>query len=293
MSFDGFKKVGEVFVTMIVILACVVAWQISSNVYLRSFWMLFFVTSIVGIGAFLQRAIAPTPNQLVSIDFLQNNFANLHLESLIDSSRVYVDFGRQSLKDTVMRFSLGQDLMFSGYRFLTAVSNPDCSQVYFVAHGQIDGAVKLQHMWAPGLQMFLTPLGDFSFSDAMLTSPLLHLNSWLFVPTPKSWIPPKVLNPLFVSQEITASMAGNNVIQITPSYFSSSSTDENIEFERKLEFGFQFWRITRLNIPSENSPQSILRMFKDKLERRRGGIESQDFPSGITVTAHRHDSSHT
>jgi hypothetical protein len=173
MSFNAFRKVGVVFIIAIVILACSVAWQMSLTVETFIIRTLLFVGLIVFAGRFLQMAIAPTPVELISIDFLQNNFANLHLSSLFNCSSVHIDPGRE-LHETVMHFNINQNVMFSGYRFLTAVSNPENSQVYFVAYGQIDRRVNFQQTWTPEIQLFSTPLGDFSLSDAMRVSPSLR-----------------------------------------------------------------------------------------------------------------------
>ncbi len=284
MSFNAFKKVGTVFVTAIIILACAVVWPMHVSVRMRLLFMALTVSAIVAIGSFLQRALAPTPSQLVSIDFLQNNFANLHLSSLFDCSGLHIEFGRKDLSDRVMHFSIGQNLMFSGYRFLTVVSNRECSEVYFLAYGQIDAGVTFEHVWTPELQMFSTPLGDFSLSDTMLANPLLRLNSWLFVPTPRGWVRPSSVHPQFLSQEVTDDTAGGIGIIISPTHFVWKSVDENVNFERKFLSGFASWKVTRLIAPSADSPQTLLKMFKDRVEHCRR-VKSQDYPDGITVRA--------
>lgn len=136
------------FVTAIIILACVVAWQMSSNIGIRILWMALFVGAI-----FLQRASAPTPGQLVSIDFLQNNFANLHLSPLFDCSRLHINFGRMlGSDDPLAHFSIYQRFMFLRYKFVMAISDQECSRVYFVAYGQMDTTVNFQQEWTPEIQ---------------------------------------------------------------------------------------------------------------------------------------------
>jgi hypothetical protein len=282
MSFAAFKRVGGVFVVAIIILACAVAWQLSCGVKAFACWTILFVSTIVLVGVFLQRAIAPSPNQLISIDFLQNNFANLHMSSLLNSSSLHIDFGRENLGDPVMHFNIGQDLMFSGYRFLTAVSNPECSRVFFVAYGLVGNAVNFQQIWTPEIQMFSTPLGDFSLADAMLSSPLLRLHSWLFVPTPAGWTRPKKLHPQILSQDVTDNCGGGVGIVLTPTNFAWRQVDESVEFERKSVLGLRSWKITRLAVVAQDSPQRILRMYRDVVERCPG-IEYHDYPNGVMV----------
>jgi hypothetical protein len=159
---------------------------------------------------------------------------------------------------------------------------PTTSQVYFVAYGQIGRAVNFQQIWTPELQLFSTPLGDFSLIDAMLASPLLRLHSWLFVPTPQGWVPPKCVNPRFLSQDVTDDLGGAPGIVISPTNFTWRSVDEKVEFERSSLLGFDFWKITRLTVPAVDSPQRILRMFKHKVEHCRR-IECHDHPTGVTV----------
>jgi hypothetical protein len=282
MSFNAFKKVGAVFFTVIIILACVVAWQLPLNICIRLLLMIILVGVILGAGLYLQRAIAPTPSQLVSIDFLQNNFANLHLSSLFDCSHLHINFGRQDLRDRVMHFSIDQDLMFWGYRFLVAVSNPECSRVYFVAYGDMSTTLNYNQILTPEIQLFSIPLGDFSFSEAMQDSNLLNLHFWLFIPTPKGWVGEKSLHPRILSDEVTSSMGGNTGVRLNPNSCAWGSLDENVSFERKFKAGFASWKFTRLVIPAPNSPQAILQMFRGKVEHC-GGIQSHDYPSGIKV----------
>jgi hypothetical protein len=291
ISFGTFKKVGTVFVAATIVLACVVIWQLHASAQLRVLLVALLVGAIISVGLFLQRTLAPTPSQLVSIDFLQNNFANLHLDSLFDCSGIHVAFGRKDLGDRVINFSIGQNLMFSGYRLLTVVSNPECSEMYFVAYGEVDGRVPFQHIWTPEVQMFSTLLGDFSLSDAMLASPLLRLSSWLFVPTPEGWEPQGAVHPRFLSQEITTDWVGTIDIVISPTRFAWRSVDETVGFERKSLLGFSSWVITGLTTPTANSPQSLLTMFKDQVEHC-GRIKSQDYPGGIRVQARGEGATH-
>jgi hypothetical protein len=181
-----------------------------------------------------------------------------------------------------MHFNISQNMMFSGYRFLTAVSNSENSQLYFVAYGEMDRRVNFQQIWTPEIQLFSTPLGDFSLTDAIRVSPSLRLHSWLFVPTPRGWINPKKVNPRFLSQDITESMGGTVGIILNLSNFVWASIDENVEFGRKSAIGLKFWKITQLIVPAADSPQRILRMYKNKLEHC-SGIQSHDYPDGITV----------
>jgi hypothetical protein len=282
MAFAAFRKVGGVFVFATIILACAVAWQLSTDAKTFAYWTVLFVSIIVLVGIFLQRAIAPTPSQLISIDFLQNNFANLHMSSLLNSSSLHLNFGREDLRDPVIHFNIAQDLMFSGYRFMAAVSNRECSRVFFVAYGLVGDAVNFQQLWTPELQQFTTPLGDFSLADAMLSSPLLRLHSWLFIPTPAGWTRPKQLHPQILSQDVTDNLGGGVGIVLTPTNFGWRHVDENVDFERKSVFGLQSWKITRLTIAARESPQRILQMYQDKLVRCPG-IECHDYPNGVMV----------
>jgi hypothetical protein len=285
MSFNAFRKVGLVFLGSIVVLAVPVAWQLSWGWQRSALLLLGFAALVFFVGQFLRKAIAPTPAELVSIDFMQNNFASLHLSSLFNSARVRIDPGR-ALHETFMRFNVSQNIMFLGYRFLSAVSNRDCSQIYFVVYGRIDCNTKFVHEWRPEpeLQFFSTPLGAFSLTDAMRASPLLNLHTWLFVPSPLGWVTPEKLHPRFLSQEITDdSITGQAAIVITPTNFSWESVDENVEFERKLRLSFfESWNITQLKVPAADSPQRILQMYRKKVERCRG-IQSRDYPSGVTI----------
>jgi hypothetical protein len=281
MSFNAFKKVAAVFLIAILILALSAIWQLSKTVESRMFGTMVFVLATIAAGRFLQRALAPTPAELVSIDFLQNNFASLHLSSLFDAARVRIDPGRE-LHETVMHFNISQNLMFSGYRFLSAVSNRECSQVFFVTYGWIDPATTFQQTWTPELQYFSTQLGDFSLTDAMRVSPLLSLHSWLFVPPARGWISPKKINPRFLTQDVTDDACDRVGIVITPTNFAWESIDENVEFEREPRSLFASWRITRLKVPAPDSPQRILQMYKGRLERCHG-IKCYDFPDGVNV----------
>jgi hypothetical protein len=85
-----------------------------------------------------------------------------------------------------------------------------------------------------------------------------------------------------LSQDITESQGGQVGIIISPPNFKWESIDENVEFERKSAIGLEFWKITQLTVPATNSPQRILRMYKNKVEHC-SGIRCHDYPDGITV----------
>jgi len=283
MSFNAFKRVGAVFVAAIIILACVVAWQMTSSIRMRLFWTSLFVVAICYAGLFLQRAIAPAPSQLISIDFLQNNFANLHLSSLFDCSDLHINFGRMlGARDPLAHFSIFQKLMFLGYRFLMTISDQECSRLYFVAYGQMDASVNFQQTWTPEIQTFSIPLGDFSLSEAIRNSESLHLNLWLFIPTPKGWVPEKNLHPRILIEPITEKLGERTGIRLHSSTCVWDSLDTNVDFERRSVAGFAFWKVTRLIVPAANSPQAILRIFQRRVEQCRR-IQCQDYPSGIEV----------
>jgi hypothetical protein len=132
MSFNAFRKVGVVFIIAIAILACSVAWQMSLTVETFIIRTLFFVGLIVFAGRFLQTAIAPTPVELISIDFLQNNFANLHLSSLFNCSSVHIDPGESYTKQSCISTSaitlcfpgIGSPLQFRTQRTLRCILSP-------------------------------------------------------------------------------------------------------------------------------------------------------------------------
>jgi hypothetical protein len=283
MSFNAFKKVGVVFVTAIIILACVVAWGMPMPIESRLMWMVLSVFTIVGTGYYLQRTVAPTPSHLLSIDYLQNNYANLHLSSLFDCSRVRVNFVRDLLStDPEMHFSMSQGLMFLGHRFLFVVSDPECTRVYFVAYGQLGAHINFQQIYTPEIKSFSIPLGHFCVTDTIRNKQLLRFHLWLFVPTPKGWAKEVHLHPRILSDEVSTIVGGNFGFIIPTRSCSWRSSDENVEFERKSSVGFESWRITRVTMPTPNCPQAILAMFKDKIEHCRR-IESQEHPSGIGV----------
>lgn len=282
IAFNAFKKLGLVFVVAIVLLACVVVWEARLSVPTRVCVMALLCAAIVGAAFYLQRGIAPTPDQLASIDFLQNNFANLHLSALFDCAEVRVDFGRE-LHEEVAHFRISQKLLFLGYRFLMVVSNESNSRLYFVAHGQVDGGAKVRHLWTPELQMFYIPVGDFSLSEAIRAEPLLCLHLWLFVPTPKGWGGERVLHPRVLNERITANLGGQTGLRLSLDPCSWDSLDVAVDFVHKRLAGLATWRITRLLVATPNSPQVVLRMFRSTVEDRRGKVTSCDYPHGMNV----------
>lgn len=282
ISFAAFRRLAIVFAGAVLALGAVTVWQMPLSTKVKVFAIVVIVAAVTAIGLYLQRAVAPEPGQLVSIDFLQNNFASLHISSLFDCSDLRVSLGR-SLNEPIAHLSLTQDLLFFGYRFLLAVSNERRSRIFFVAYGQLDAGVVFQHMWTPDIQTFVIPLGDFSLSDAMLVDPLLSLHFWLFVPTPKSWVPEKKLHPRVLHDDITSELGGQVGIRMSQSKCSWDSVDGAIEFERKSVVGFDSWKITRLTVSNGNSSEAIVRMFRDKIESRTCKIESYDYPNGIAI----------
>ena len=270
MAFNSFKKVAGVFVSAILILACVVVWQTPLSLVLRALCALAGVITILGTGWFLQRAVAPTPGQLVSIDFIENNFANLHLDLLFNSAHLHIDFGRMlGSADPNMHFSLSKQLMFSGYRFLMTVSDTTCSRVFFFAYGELGPKINFQQIWTPEISSFIVPLGDFSLADALRQSHALKLCLWLFVPTPKGWVEAKPLHPRFLEEDMTEDMGGQTGVTVLSSNCKWTICDEDVDFEKKSIGGFERWRITRLVVPGATSPQAILQMFKAKIEHCR------------------------
>jgi hypothetical protein len=283
ISFNAFKKVGGVFVGSVIILACAVAWNLPWGTRARILAMSVCVVAIALALAYLQRIFAPTPGQLISIDFLQNNFSNLHLDALFDCSRSRIDYGRPlGSGDPVMHFSLFQEMMFLDYKLLIAVTNAECSRIHFVAYGPIDSDTDFNQYWTPQLAHFSAKLGDFSYSDALLSSKLLHLHLWLFIPTPKGWVKKQADSPRSLDDALTVQMGGNIGSPLISDSCSWNSIDLRVEFEKKSYCGFSSWKILLVDVPTDNSPQAIVRMYKEKVERSKS-IESADYPDGIGI----------
>lgn len=283
ISFKAFKKIGFVFVFAIVLLACAVVWQTPLGRGARVLIMPVSVAVILVVGWFLQRAIAPTAAQLVSIDFLENNFANLHLESFFNCARLHVSFGRGlASRDPVMHFSISQKLMFLGYKFLLLVTDDQCSRIYFVSYGHLGSSSSFRQYWTPEIKAFEVPLGDFSFTDAMRSSNLLHLHLWLFVPTPRGWVKPRADRPRFLSEPITEEFGKDVGVRLASGNCSWGSVDERVTFDRKFILGLPFWKLGLLDDSHLEPPQTALKLFKGNMERCRG-LVSEDLPSGRTI----------
>ena len=245
--------------------------------------MVLFTGAIFGAGLFLQKTLAPTPSELISIDFFQNNFPNLHLSSFFDCAGLHISFGRAlASRDPFMHFSLFQKLMFLGYKFLLAISDEKCSRLFFVAFGRLDSSVDYRHMWTPQIQTVEIPLGDFSLAKALQETKSLHLNLWLFIPTPKGWAKEKNLHPRMLSQEITTRLGDNVGVGLYSGNCTWDSVDTNLEFERRVILGFPRWQITRLVIPSAESPQAILQALSGKVPGCKG-IQCYDYPQGVQI----------
>lgn len=270
ISFKAFQKVGAVFVASIVILACAVIWQLPLTIIAR---LVISVTSISGIlfvGRFLQQAIAPRSSQLVSIDFMQNNFANLHLESFFDCARLHVNFGRGlGSHDPVMHFSIFQKLMFLGYKFFLAVTDDTSEKIYFYSYGFLGSSADFRQFWTPEIKAFEVPLGDFSLADALMNTSALRLHFWLFIPTPRGWVKPKVDHPRFVSEDITSTFGDAVGVRLASGNSSWVSVDERVDFDRMVRLGRSLWSITRIDSSQIGQPQGVLQHFKQEIERCR------------------------
>lgn len=287
MTFAAFKKVGGVFAASVLLLACVVAWQFPVHILTRASAMVAFARVICIGGVFLQRAIASTPSQLVSIDFLENNFANLHLESLFDCAHLHANFGRGfGRNDPVMHFSLFQKVMFTGYKFLVVICDDEHARVFYVAYDPVGANVNFQQFWTPELTAFQIPLGDFSLADALLVTQSLRICLWLFVPTPRGWAKPDVQHPRFLIEDITDELGGRVGVRLTSSDCSWTSTDEHTSFDLRHFGVVPLWKILPIDIPSEHSPQALIEMFRQKILQSKG-IESRDYPSGLSTEGPR------
>lgn len=283
MSFNTFKRVAAVFVGAIVALACVVAWQMNLSTEQRLVSAVVFVSIILGAGLFLQKAIAPTPTALVSIDFLQNNFANLHMDTLFNSSSLHIDFGRELLsRDPMMHFSIRKKLLFLGYKFLFVVSDAENTRAYFLSYGYLTGRVDFQHLWTPDFGMFSISIGDFSASRASQVSPLMTLHFWLFVPTPMGWVKERKLHPRFLSEPVSEALGNQVGWRLNSSDCTWSMVDEHITFDRNFRMGFARWRIVDLAAPNAQSPQSVFQTFQGRLEHCKG-IRAEDHPTGLLI----------
>lgn len=283
MSFKAFQRIGAVFIASIVVLASAVVWQLPLMMKTR---LVIGVSSILGIllvGRFLQEAIAPRSSQLVSIDFMQNNFANLHLESFFNCARLHINFGRGlASHDPVMHFSIFQKLMFLGYKVLLAVTDDTVTNLYFWSYGYLDSSADFHQYWTPEIKAFEVPLGDFSLADALLNTDTLRVHLWLFIPTPRGWIKPKADHPRFISEDMTT-MLGNQVgVRLSSGDGTWGLLDERVDFDRKVRFGRSTWSITRIDTSEANSPQKVLQRFRRDIERCRR-VAGTDVPSGLTV----------
>jgi hypothetical protein len=283
IAFGAFKKVGTVFVGSIAVLVCAIAWNMPWAMRARLLTMTLAVALIVTILGFLQKAFAPTPTELVSIDFLQNNFSNLHLEALFNCSRLHINYGRAiGANDPVMHFSLFQELLFLDYKLLLAVSDARCSRIHFVSYGPINSRSKFTQYWTPQLANFSIKLGDFSYSDALLTNKLLSIHLWLFIPTPSGWVKETSDSPRFISEELTVQMGGQVGSPIVGSSCSWNSVDREVEFDRQSVWGFKTWKILYAKLRQENSPQAIVRMYGEKVVKCKS-IQIEDYPDGISI----------
>jgi hypothetical protein len=283
ISFKAFQKIGAVFVASIVILACAVVWQLSLTVIARLIVGVTSIAAIVLVGRFLQQAIAPRSSQLVSIDFMQNNFANLHLESFFNCAGLHVNFGRGlASHDPVMHFSIFQKLMFLGYKFFLAVTDDTSKKVYFYSYGSLDSSADFRQYWTPEIKAFEVPLGDFSLADALMNTSALRLHLWLFIPTPRGWVKPKVDHPRFISEEVTSALGGQVGVRLASGNSSWACVDECVDFDRTVRLGRSSWSIAKIDISQVDRPQAVLQHFKREIERCRD-VVSRDMPSGFTI----------
>ena len=280
IAFAHFKELASVFLGALLVLISVSLWQIGGSVLLRVVVITVCNLALIILGLRVQRIVAPNPAQLVSIDSLANRFANLHQEPLFDTADIHINFGTGLLaKDEQMHFSLVAKAFFLGYRLLFAVTDEDCTKLFFVAYGGVNSKTTVNHVWNPDHSGFFVQLGDFPFMQFVKTKQSLMLHFWLFVPSPKGWATESPDNPRYVHGEI-----------YTPNWgwaFASGSAkwsdfDRGIEFECKSSMGIEDWKLLKIDAEQPNAPQGIVKMFRRDLEASTRVI-AHVYPEGVTV----------
>lgn len=239
VSFQAFKRLGNIFLALIVLLFVVVAWQLPVFWAWRVVLMVVSVGVVPSVGLYAQSVVAPTPTQLISVNHLANSFPNLHLGPLFDAGETTVDFGYPLLgRDNDMHFALLGKTLVLGYAVLCAITDAQCTTLYFVAYGPVDDRTGFRHLWNPSHPGFRVRLGDLPGAVELAASNHLYLHLWMFVPTPTGWLPNGSDHPRYLSSEVSTPISGQRLgVRRRSDLCSWERVDEAVSFEHKPAWG--------------------------------------------------------
>lgn len=282
IAFKSFQRVGTIFLVAVTVLVGMAVLQIPMGGWARATASLASIALVLFVALFLQRIIAPSPSRLTSIDFIANNFPNLHLNNLFEIADIRVDFGRElASRDDQLHFKLATKVSFTGYKLLLAVTDAQCSRLYYAAYGTVDTHSHFIHNWRPEFPRFVLPLGDFSYIEPMRQAGELNLHLWLFIPTPHGWI---TETPDCPHYNVTGMNIPHTVgVRLESDICHWNSLDEGVTFKRSVSFGVARWKILEVDRSDRLSPRNVVEKYASKVLRTRK-LDTELFPGGRSLS---------
>lgn len=196
---------------------------------------------LILFAIFLKPEMAPSPEQLVSIDYMANHFAKLHFESAIRLSEINAVWMGLLSRDQILRFTLRMAIVVSGFRILFAVTDENEERLYFLSYGLIGGHTQFQHVLRPEESTFLISLGNLDYEKLAAPRPNLKMRLYLFIPTPIGWVYEKD-HPRVVRDIVREKMDGMGAFKLESTAVDWDIVDQSVSFRRKQHFlGWEKW----------------------------------------------------
>jgi hypothetical protein len=259
IQYATFKRVAAVFLMALLLMISAAAWQLPFT-YQKVLSALVGCSLAIGGAAYLKPTIAPDPGNLLSIDHIGKQFANLNYLSALRLSDLKVCWACQI--DGALPFRLQLDVWLSGFKYLFAVTDKQNERLFLLSYGSISGNTKYFHVLDPGASHFAVDLGNLNYSALPKPKPELKMILWLFVPLPITWIQIGDNFPRILLSDITDKLGDRTEFLLNQPSLNIDHLDKSVTFQRKQDW---FSGIT-WTFETDQKANPVLKKFAKKLK---------------------------
>ena len=268
IKYSHFKSIAILFSVLVFALVLIGGLQIT---FLGEFLLSYRLRAVLIIGLwlililvakYLKPHVAPSPGEVVSIDYIGQHFASLHYESVLGLTAPTVYFRDLGQRDQTFKFHLRMRVWVSGFKYLFAVTDPEQQRAYFVSYGLVGRGTDVLHLLDPNSELFAVPLGNLDYAQIPNPKPELLMHLWMLAPLPTSWKSLGSQNPsvLHDSVVVTSPDGGMGFAPDSTS-LSFRNVDRSVSFTRNPTFwGGRQWKVS-----TTANTDPILRTFAKKL----------------------------
>jgi hypothetical protein len=280
IKYGQFKRIGFVFLILALILVILSAHQFQLTPIHKTLAACgMYLALLVAVG-FLRADIAPSPDAVLSIDYIGKHYTKLRHQHLLELAEPTVYWVNPDRPPGRFQFRLTTRLWVSGYKFLFAATDPDQHFVYFASYGSVNSRTRFLHYIDARPPRFECELGNFDYGDIADPKPEIRIHLWVFVPFPSSWAA-SIQNPTAQHDGLVVQGPGGQRGFVLGALGASlGSFDNHTTFSRtRGPFGWSWW-----HVHADENADRVLHEFINELPWTLGVVTVQ-YPRGRRLVA--------